>query len=79
MLICSIALKRPIYEYESSQLLTSVQGCYEEQYAEEYSEAVIHLAAFDPKAHFTLVNFLIDFPPHQTISNYVIATDYLCQ
>lgn len=28
---------------------------------------------------YQLVKFLLDYPPHQTIANYIVATDYLCE
>jgi hypothetical protein len=74
-----VALNRDCYEFKAEVLLQESKQCYEDDYAELYGEALNHLSKFDEEIAFSLIYFLLKYPQHQSVTNYLLVTDYLCK
>lgn len=60
-------------------MLKAAKDCYDDCYSELYAEVVNHVGKFSEEVAYELVKFLISYPHHQTVSNFVLTTDYLCR
>ena len=79
LFICSVVLARECYGFSAATLLEEIKGCYDEDYTELYSDAIKHVSKHSEQYAFDLAYFLIKYPQHQNVTNYIMVIDYLCR
>ena len=79
LLICGLALKEQVSnEISTTRLWEELRAQYEfEENSEIYDELVSHAKELGSEEGYTYVEFLLNYPAHRTIANYMYLSERL--